>query len=226
MTQTSPAPAGTEPARRVSHLAHTLIGSEVLKIAAQIRKLQGEGQKIANFTVGDFAPTEFRIPRELEQWIGEALAKGETNYPPSDGMVSLREAVQAFYRRELGLEFPLDHVLVTSGSRPGIYATYLALVDPGDRVIYPAPSWNNNHYCRLSGAEPVCVVCPPEDDFLPTRASLEPLVRGARMIALNSPLNPTGTAFTADALAGICDLVLEENARRGPGERPLYVMYD
>jgi aspartate aminotransferase len=70
------------------------------------------------------------------------------------------------------------------------------------------------------------VVCTAEDDFLPTRAQLEPLVPGARMLVLNSPLNPSGTAFTADALAEICDLVLEENARRGPGERPLYLLYD
>ncbi|HEX5871507.1 MAG TPA: aminotransferase class I/II-fold pyridoxal phosphate-dependent enzyme, partial [Longimicrobium sp.] len=65
-----------------------------------------------------------------------------------------------------------------------------------------------------------------EDAFLPTRATLEPHIRGARLLALNSPLNPSGTAFTAEALSEICDLVLEENARRGPDERPLYVMYD
>ncbi|MDB4950474.1 MAG: aminotransferase class [Gemmatimonadetes bacterium] len=211
---------------RVSRLAETLIGSEVLKIAAEIRAMQAQGQQIANLTVGDFAPAEFRIPRALEDGIAEALRAGETNYPPSDGMPALREAVREFHKREMGLDFPLESVLITSGSRPGIYATYLALVDPGDRVLYPTPSWNNNHYCHLVGAEGVAVVCPPEDDFLPTRAALEPLVAGARMIALNSPLNPTGTAFTESALAGICDLVLEENARRGPDERPLFVMYD
>jgi aspartate aminotransferase len=223
MTQTTSSPAA---APRVSRLAASLIGSEVLKIAAEIRALQGEGQQIANLTVGDFGPAEFRIPPELEAWIGEALKAGETNYPPSDGVVALRKAVLAFYERELGLRFPLESVLVTCGSRPGIYATFLALVDPGDRVLYPAPSWNNNHYCHLVGARGEAVVCPPEDDFLPTRERLEPLVAGARLLALNSPLNPTGTAFTREALLGICDLVLEENARRGADERPLMVMYD
>jgi len=62
--------------------------------------------------------------------------------------------------------------------------------------------------------------------FLPTRKLLEPVIRGARLLSLNSPLNPTGTAFDADTLGAMCDLVLEENARRGSGERPLYVMYD
>jgi aspartate aminotransferase len=70
------------------------------------------------------------------------------------------------------------------------------------------------------------VPCGAESDFLPTRALLADAVRGARLLALNSPLNPTGTCFDAGVLADICDLVLEENARRSRRERPLYVMYD
>jgi aspartate aminotransferase len=100
-------------------------------------------------------------------------------------------------------------------------------VDAGDRVVYPVPSWNNNHYCHLVGAEPVEVTCSADDAFLPTRELLAPAIRDARLLALCSPLNPAGTAFSADALAGICDLVLEENARReAAGARPLYVLYD
>ena len=106
-----PAPSVAPPSR-VSRLAETLIGSEVLKIAAEIRAAQAAGQSIANLTVGDFSPSEFRIPPELEGWIAEALEAGETNYPPSDGMLGLREAVREFYRRELSLDFPLDRILV------------------------------------------------------------------------------------------------------------------
>ncbi|RPH36049.1 aminotransferase class I/II-fold pyridoxal phosphate-dependent enzyme, partial [bacterium] len=194
--------------------------------AADIRAMAAEGRQLCNLTVGDFSPTEFRIPRFLEENIREALRRGETNYPPSDGMLALRKAVLSFYDRWLHLDYPVDSVLVTSGSRPGIYSTYAALVDPGDPVVYPVPSWNNNHYCHLSGAAPRPVVCRPEDAFLPTRETLKEAVLGARLLALNSPLNPTGTAFTPETLEGICDLVLEENARRPPGDRPLYVLYD
>ena len=217
---------GGAPGRRVSSMAEGLIGSEILKIAADIRAMVAGGKRICNLTVGDFSPAEFRIPRFLEDAIIEAYRAGETNYPPSDGMQALRTEVQALYRRWLGLEYPLDSFLVTCGSRPGIYATYSALVDPGDRVVYPVPSWNNNHYCHIAGAEGVAVPTRPEDAFLPTRALLEDAVRGARLLALNSPLNPCGTAYTEEQLGEICDLVLEENARRGPGERSLYVMYD
>jgi aspartate aminotransferase len=202
------------------------VGSEILKIAAEIRQLREAGERVSDFTVGDFDPAQFRIPSALAERIEGALRRGHTNYPPSAGVRVLREAVAAWYERTLGVHYPADSVLVTGGSRPGIYGTYRTLVDPGDRVVYPVPSWNNNHYCRLVGAVEVPVPCHADDAFLPTRAALEPAVRGARLLALNSPLNPAGTAFTAAQLGEICDLVLEENRRRGPGERPLFVLYD
>jgi aspartate aminotransferase len=217
---------GIGSASRVSRMAEGLIGSEILKIASDIRTMVSDGKQICNLTVGDFSPAQFPIPAYLEMQIEEALRRGETNYPPSDGILSLRQAVQAFYREWLDLEYPLDSILITGGSRPGIYSTYRAVVDPGDRVIYPVPSWNNNHYCHLNGAVGVPLLCSSDDAFLPTADRLRDIVRNARMIALNSPLNPTGTAFTAETLGEICDLVLEENSRRGGGDRPLYVMYD
>jgi aspartate aminotransferase len=106
-----------------------------------------------------------------------------------------------------------------------IYATFKALVDPGDKVVYPVPSWNNNHYAYLHSAEKVEVQASPENRFLPTADDLRGHLEGASLLALCSPLNPTGTSFTREQLEAICDLVLEENARRN-GEKPLYVMYD
>ncbi|CAA9330488.1 MAG: Aspartate aminotransferase [uncultured Gemmatimonadetes bacterium] len=211
---------------RVSEMAGSLIGSEILRIAAEVRALMAAGAEVCNLTVGDFDPAQFPIPRSLAAGIAEALRAGETNYPPSDGMLALRQSVVDLYRRRFGLEYPLESVLVTGGSRPGIYSAYRAVVDPGDTVVYPVPSWNNNHYVHLTGARGRPVACDASTFFLPVRAELEDAVRGARLLVLNSPLNPTGTAFEAGALAGICDLVLEENARRGPGERPLYLLYD
>ncbi len=211
---------------RLSSVALSLKGSEILRIAAEIRSMVAAGEPVCNLTVGDFDPRQFRIPQMLEDGISEALRKGETNYPPSTGHPALREAIRDYLERGLGLGYDLDSVLVTSGSRPGVYGTYRAIVSPGERVVYPVPSWNNNYYCDMVGAAGVPVETLADESFLPTRALLEPHVRDARMIALNSPLNPCGTAFTAEALAAICDLILEENARRGPNGRALYLMYD
>ena len=211
---------------RLSSLTGSLLGSEILKIAADVRALGAEGVEICNLTVGDFAPSEFRIPGEVEQGIVERLRNGETNYPPADGILALREAVRTLYQRELDLDPPLASVLITSGSRPGIYATYRTLVDPGDRVVYPTPSWNNPYYVQLVGGVGVPVPVGPESRFLPTRGLLTDAVRDARLLILCSPQNPAGTMFTEESLGAICDLVLDENARRAATERPLYVMYD
>ena len=212
---------------RLSLMASGLKGSEILKIATDIRAMLAEGKQICNFTVGDFSPAQFRIPKLLEDGIKDALTKGETNYPPSDGLSQLKKSIQEYYKLWLNLDYPLESIIVTSGSRPGIFASYTTLVDPGDVVVYPVPSWNNNHYTHLVRGIGRPVVCGEENAFLPTRSLLQDAVRDARLLALNSPLNPTGTAFTRKTLEEICDLVLEENIlRKRTGKRPLYVMYD
>ncbi len=219
--------AGGDPRSRVSQMAAGLVGSEILRIAGEVRALKAQGRALLDLTVGDFDPRQFPIPAVLATATQAALQRGETNYPPSNGVQALREAVQRFYVRELGLDYPLDSVLVASGARPLIYGIYRAVVDPGDRVVYPLPSWNNNHYVHMVGARGVPVPCRPEDNFLPTVPALREVLPGARLLSLNTPLNPTGTAMDEEQLRGICGLVLEENARREEsGERPLYVMYD
>ncbi len=212
----------------VSHMAAALVGSEILKIAAEIRAMRAAGATICNLTVGDFDPAQFRIPRPLEDFIVDALRAGETNYPPSSGIDPLRAAVSGFWQRRLGLDYPASTILVTGGSRPGIYGAYRTLVDAGDKVVYPVPSWNNNHYVHLVDAVGVPLVCGPESGFLPTADALAPLVRdpAVRLVTVNSPLNPAGTCFTAEQLEALCDVVLEENRRRGAHERPLYLLYD
>ncbi len=208
-------------------MAGGLVGSEILKIAADIRGMIRDGAKICNLTVGDFDPKQFPIPAALRDGIVTALQNGETNYPPSDGVLELRQAVQRFYARDLGLSYPLESVLICGGARPVIYGIYRAVVDPGDRVVFPLPSWNNNHYIHMTGAVGVPLPCRPEDRFLPTRDDLARALPGARLVCLNTPLNPTGTALDPDSLRGICDAILEENhARERRGEKPVYVMYD
>ncbi|MDC0671114.1 pyridoxal phosphate-dependent aminotransferase [Nannocystis radixulma] len=219
--------AGPDPAARLSAMAGALVGSEILKIAAEIRALMGQGVPVCNLTVGDFSPKQFPIPEVLQRAILRALERSETNYPAANGQLELRQAIQRFYERELGLRYPLDSFLVAGGARPVIYGLYRTVVDPGDTVIYPVPSWNNNHYVHMCGARGVPVVCGPETRFLPTGEALLSELPSARLVCLNSPLNPTGTAITADALRGICDAILAENrAREQRGQRPVYLMYD
>jgi aspartate aminotransferase len=211
----------------LSSLARGLTGSEILKISGEIRTLLEQGRDICNLTVGDFSPKEFRIPAALEREIVEMLAAGETNYPPSDGTKELRQAVRRFYAEELGLEYPLESVIIAGGARPIIFAAYAAVVDPGDKVIYPVPSWNNNHYTYLMRGTPVEVVVGPETNFLPTAEMLRPLVTDARMLCICTPLNPTGTVMARSEVEAIARLVVDENERRrARGGRTLYLLWD
>jgi len=211
---------------KVSALAENLRGSEIIKIAGEINELKRQGQNIANLTIGDYDSNIYPIPDELKQGIVEAYSANQTNYPPADGVLALRESVSVFLKNRLGLDYKSNQILISGGSRPLIYSTYLAVVDPGDKVVFPAPSWNNNHYCDLLKAEGIMVQTRAENNFMPTADELRSHVKGAALLALCSPLNPTGTMFGKKDLEEICDLVIAENKSRAAGEKPLYFLYD
>jgi len=211
----------------LSSLARGVVGSEILKIAGEIRALKAKGAAICNLTVGDFDPRQFPIPELLSEGTRRALADGQTNYPPSDGVMPLREAVTRFYERELGLKYPVDSVLIAAGARPLLYGTYRTLVDPGDLVVYPVPSWNNNHYTYLSGARAVEIPVSAASNFFPTPEQVAPHLATARLLLLNTPLNPCGTVMDKEPLEAICRLIVEENRRRQAlSARPLYLVFD
>ena len=211
---------------KLSHLSHTLIGSEIVKLGGEIRERIRKGERIYNFTVGDFDPAIFPIPKELEDGIVEAYRNHFTNYPLGEGNLDLREAVSAFAKQYQGLEYSTDEILIASGGRPLIYAFFRAVCDEGDKIIYAVPSWNNNHYTHFIGGEHVVVEAKPENNFMPTADDLRPHIKEAVFLALCSPQNPTGTTFGKIELQAICDMVVEENKRRGDDEKKLYVMYD
>ena len=211
----------------LSDLARGVVGSEILRIAAEIRGLRAKGAAICNLTVGDFDPTQFPIPAQLLTGVRDALAAGQTNYPPSDGVLALREAVARTYARHLDLEYPVESVLITGGARPLLYGTYLTVLNRGDAVVYPVPSWNNNHYAYLSGARAIELPVTAASNFFPTVDDLRPHLSFARLLLLNSPLNPTGTAIAPEQLRLICEAIVEENRRRErAGARVLWLCYD
>ncbi|HEU0110848.1 MAG TPA: aminotransferase class I/II-fold pyridoxal phosphate-dependent enzyme [Flavisolibacter sp.] len=211
---------------KLSHLSGTLIGSEIVKLGGEIRDRIRKGERIFNFTVGDFDPHIFPIPQQLEDAIVEAYRNKFTNYPPGEGSLELREAVSRFAKDFQGLEYNTDEILIASGGRPLIYAFFRAVCDDGDKVIYAVPSWNNNHYAHFVGAQHVVVEARAENNFMPTAEDLKPHIEDAVFLALCSPQNPTGTTFRKEELEAICQLVVEENKRRSDTEKKLYVMFD
>src|SRR5258706_11551755 len=211
---------------KLSHLSETLIGSEIVKLGGEIREKIRQGERIYNFTVGDFDPSIFPIPKELEDAIVDAYRKHFTNYPAAEGNLDLREAILSFMKDVEELDYGTSEILVASGGRPLIYATFRAICDKGDKIIYAVPSWNNNHYTHFVGGEHIVIEAKAENNFMPTAEDIRPHIKEATLISLCSPQNPTGTTFRKKELEAICDLVLEENKRRGDNEKKIFLMYD
>jgi len=212
---------------KVSKLAENIIGSEIIKLAAEVNEKIKKGEKVYNLTIGDFNPKVFPIPAELKKAIIAAYDEDHTNYPAADGMLELRTAVSKLLKERGALDYKTDEIVIAGGARPVIYAIFRALVDAGDTVVFPVPSWNNNHYTYLNGAKPVLIETSPENKFMPTAAELKPHIATANIIALCSPLNPTGTTFRKKDLEEICDMILAENTKRiAENKKPLYLMYD
>lgn len=212
---------------RTGAMSTRLVGSEILKIAGEVRELAAKGRTLCDLTVGDFSPKEFPIPDVLLNGTIAALKEGQTNYPPSDGVLELREAVRDHVARTTGVTYPLQSVLICGGARPVLYGAYRAMLNPGDKVVYPLPSWNNNHYMVLAGAQAVEVPTRSEDGFFPSVDAFLPHLPTARVVFLNSPLNPAGTLVTKQNLKALCQAVVDENRAREKDGRPtLFFMYD
>ncbi|MEO7310524.1 MAG: aminotransferase class I/II-fold pyridoxal phosphate-dependent enzyme [Chitinophagaceae bacterium] len=210
----------------LSQLAETLIGSEIVKLGNVIRQRISQGETIYNFTIGDFNPNIFPIPKELEEEIIDAYRSHYTSYPAADGELELRQAISNFLKTNEGLDYAVDEIQIASGGRPLIYTIFRTIVDKGDKVIYAVPSWNNNHYTHMTEGEHCLIAATPENHFMPTAEDIAPHIAGATLLCLCTPQNPTGTTLTKDTLIKICELVLAENARRGDGEKKLYLMFD
>ncbi len=211
---------------KLSQLAETLIGSEIVRLGAEVKERRKQGHTVFNYTIGDFDSSIFPIPQELEDEIIQAYKQHYTTYPPAEGLGELRKSVSNFIEEREKIAYNDDEILIAAGGRPLIYTAFRAIVDKHDKVIYSVPSWNNNHYVHFTDGEHIVIEAKHENNFMPTADEIQPHIRSASLLALCSPLNPTGTAFSEDELTAICDMVISENNRRGDYEKRLYLLYD
>ena len=187
----------------LSQLSATLIGSEIVRMNSEIKEKIKAGEKIFNYTIGDFDPSIFSIPLELEEEVVYAYRKHFTNYPLGEGETDLRQSISRFINEREHILYTPEEILIASGGRPLIYTIYRAIVDKGEKVIYAVPSWNNNHYAHMTDAEHCVISCSPENNFMPTADDIRPHIKEATLISLCSPQNPTGTTFSKKELEAI-----------------------
>lgn len=210
---------------KLSQLAETLIGSEIVKLGNEINTRIRNGENIYNFTIGDFDPNIFPIPKTLEDEIHLAYNQHKTNYPAAEGILPLRESISKFLNHYFQLNYNTTEIQVASGGRPLIYSLYRAIVNENDSVLYPVPSWNNNHYTHFNQGNHIVIETQAENNFMPTVEDIIPHIKNIRLISLCSPLNPTGTIFKKEQLLSICQLIIEENKLRADDNK-LFLLYD
>lgn len=216
-----------ETERALSTMAKAMQASSILTISNEIRAKQAAGETVANLTLGDFSPELFPIPDGLQERLLQAVENKQTNYPAPAGAMELREAVRGHVLRTQGLELPVESIAIVGGGRPTLYAAYRLLAEPGEKVVFPVPSWNNHNYRDVCRVEVTEVACRAEDAFQPTAALLRPHLHDARLLVLNTPQNPSGGVMPREEVAAFGELLVEENERRvQQGEKPLYLLFD
>jgi len=213
---------------KLSKVGNQIIGSEIIKISQQIKEIV-KTRPVVNLTIGDFNSKLWPIPSKLRKHIQDAYEYDLTNYPNSQGEFELRESVSKHIKNQFNVDYSPEEILVGGGVRPLIYTVYKATVNPNDEVIYPVPSWNNNHYCFLHNAQKEEIECKPENSFFPTVEDIDGRISDkTSLVCICSPQNPTGRVIDPEVLKGICELIVRENKFRATqvGSRPLYLFFD
>lgn len=194
-----------------SHPLDGLALGPLIIVREKMLALQTAGKQVYRLEAGD---TSFDTPPHIRQAITHALETGKTHYPPIAGVPPLRQAILAKVRAQNHLPIrDADHVIVTVGGMQGLYLTFCALLQPGDEVILPDPTWGETaELIRRSGGIPAPVALRPEHNFRCTAAdiaaAITPRTKG---IYLNSPHNPTGAVLSEEHLRGIADVALRHN---------------
>ena len=213
---------------KLSNIGNNIVGSEIIKISQKIKEIS-KTKPVVNLTIGDFNSNVWPIPPKLKTQINESYDSDYTNYPNSQGEMSLRESISKHIKHQCDVHYSPDEILVGGGVRPLIYTVYKATTNTNDEVIYPVPSWNNNHYCFLHGAKKEEIECKPENSFFPTVEDIDGRIDDTTsLVCICSPQNPTGRVIEPQVLKGICELIVSENnfRKNQVGSRPLYLFFD
>ena len=186
--------------------------SATLGMAAKAAELRRQGKDILDLSAGE---PDFPTPDHIKEAAKRAIDDNWTRYTPVPGLPPLREAIAGAYRDLYGLDVAKESIIATNGGKQALFNYFLTTLNPGEEVLVPAPYWvSYPDMVRLAGAEPVFVPSAPENGFLLSVDDLDRAVTPAtRAVILNSPANPTGALYTAEALDAIMAWALDRDIR-------------
>ncbi len=192
--------------KTIANIASALSVTTAQVIDQRAKALAADGRDIISFCIGE---PDFPTPPHILSSGMHAMEAGKTKYTAASGALPLRAAVAAALERDIGVVYAPQEVAITTGAKYAVYAALLAVVDPGDEVILPAPYWTSYHaILRLIGAIPVIVRCGEESGYKLTQNALSQAASArTKAVILNNPNNPTGAVYTRpelSALAAVC----------------------
>jgi len=190
---------------QLSNAIRALKASSTVAFNAKALELKRAGIDVVAMTAGE---PDFQPPAHVLAAAHEAIDRGLTKYTASEGTRELREAIVAKHARENGLAYTVDQVVVSTGGKQSLYNAFMAILDPGDEVVIPAPYWvSYPAQVQIAGGVSVPVPCRAEDGFVPDPAAIEAAVTPrTKAIVLTSPSNPTGAVIPREVLQAIADL--------------------
>ncbi|GAB4170572.1 MAG: pyridoxal phosphate-dependent aminotransferase [Wenzhouxiangellaceae bacterium] len=185
--------------------------SATIAISMKAAELRAQGRDILSLSMGE---PDFPTPDHIQQAAIDAIRDGQTRYTAVDGTPELKDAIIEKFRRDNGLEYSREQILVSSGAKQSIYNLLQALIDPGDEVLIPAPYWvSYPDMVRLAGGAPVTLQTTLDQGFKISPGQLRAAItEQTRLLILNSPCNPTGRAYTRAELEALAE-VLDEHPR-------------
>lgn len=195
---------------QLSDRLNRLAPSATLAMSQRSNEMMAQGINVINMSVGE---PDFMTPDHVKEAGKKAIDDNFSKYSPIPGYLSLRKAIANKLKRENNLNYSASEVIVGTGGKQGVCNTILALVNPGDEVIIPAPYWvSYPQMVKLAGGVPVIVPAGIEQDFKVTANQLKVAVTSkTKLIILCSPSNPTGSVYTKEELEALAKIVLEHN---------------
>ena len=194
---------------QLSSRVETLTPSLTLAIDAKAKAMKAEGIDVCGFGAGE---PDYDTPEHIKAAAQAALETGFTKYTPSSGTPELRQAISEKFAADNGLEYKPSQIIVSNGAKQSCYNAILAVCEPGDEVIIPAPYWlSYPEMVRLAGAEPVIVPTTQENGWKITPEQFEEaMTPKTKMIIINSPGNPTGSLYSREELRALSEVAAEE----------------
>eukprot|EP00793_Prasinoderma_coloniale_P001251 PRCOL_00005023-RA len=179
--------------------------SKTMALTDLARALREEGKDVIGLAAGE---PDFDTPEPIAAAGKAAIEDGDTRYTPNTGTAELRNAIVEKLRRENGLEYAPSDVVVTNGAKQSITQAVMAVCQPGDDVLIPAPHWvSYPEMARLAGANPVVIATTPEQGYLLSPEALESaLTPASRLLILCTPSNPTGSVYSSEQLAALAEV--------------------